>query len=189
VARRRGESFAEQRERRGAVDDPELVLAAALRFLEVRARSVAEVRRRLTEAGYQPALVEGAIERLNGLRILDDEAFARSWLESRDRARPRGERALRQELGVMGIDRSIVASLLDERAGLDGAAERDVAAAAALLERHRRTLDRDADPRHRRQKAYGLLARHGFDAETCGDAIRRSWMTTPAGASDGDGVP
>jgi regulatory protein len=189
VARRRGETHAEQRERRGAVDDPELVLAAALRFLEARARSVAEVRRRLIQAGYQPALVEGAIARLVDLRMLDDEAFARSWVESRDRARPRGQRALRQELAVKGIERSVVAALLEERAGLDGAAERDVAAAVALLERHRRPLERDADPRHRRQKAYALLARHGFDAETCADAIRRSWMTTPVDESDGDGVP
>jgi regulatory protein len=120
--------------------------------------------------------------------MLDDEAFARSWVESRDRARPRGQRALQQELAVKGIERSVVAALLEERAGLDGAAERDVAAAVALLERHRRALDRDADPRHRRQKAYALLARHGFDAETCGDAIRRSGIMTPADGSDGDGV-
>ena len=34
--------------------------------------------------------------------MLDDEAFARAWVESRDRARPRGERAIRQELGSEG---------------------------------------------------------------------------------------
>ena len=61
MARRRGGTYAEQRERRRAVDDPELVLAAGLRFLEARARSVAEVRRRLTQGGYQPALVDGAM--------------------------------------------------------------------------------------------------------------------------------
>ena len=34
--------------------------------------------------------------------MLDDEAFARAWVESRDRARPRGERALRAELRQKG---------------------------------------------------------------------------------------
>ena len=43
--RPRRESLAERRERRAAVDDPALVLEAAARFLEVRSRSVAEVRR------------------------------------------------------------------------------------------------------------------------------------------------
>ena len=126
MARRR-ESFAEQRERRGAVDDPELVLAAALRFLEARSRSVAEVRRRLTQAGYQSALVEGAIARLIDLGMLDDAAFARSWIESRDRARPRGERALRQELRLKGLD----GALVDEALGERGAAGADVDELAA----------------------------------------------------------
>ncbi|HEU4573028.1 MAG TPA: RecX family transcriptional regulator, partial [Candidatus Limnocylindrales bacterium] len=89
-------SPAERREQRAAVDDPAVVLEAAARFLEARSRSVAEVRRRLTRAGYRADLIEGAIERLGDLGMLDDEAFGRAWVESRDRARPRGEIALRR---------------------------------------------------------------------------------------------
>ena len=189
MARRRGGTYAEQRERRRAVDDPELVLAAALRFLEARARSVAEVRRRLTQAGYQPALVDGAIERLVELGMLDDAAFARSWIESRDRARPRAERALRQELAVKGVERVVVDRLLDERSAVDGAAKRDVNAALMLLERQRRTLEREPDPRRRRQKAYGLLARHGFDGDACRDAIDRWNEDRLVDPSEGDGIP
>jgi regulatory protein len=96
--RARRESFAEKRARRAAVDDPAVVLEAAARFLEARSRSVHEVRRRLGGAGYQTELVEGAITRMTELGMLDDEAFARTWVESRDRARPRGERAIREEL-------------------------------------------------------------------------------------------
>ena len=95
---RRRETIAERRDRRGAVEDPDLVLAAAARFLEARSRSVVEVRRRLTGAGYRPALVDGAIESLLELGMLDDRAFAAAWVASRDRARPRGERVLRQVL-------------------------------------------------------------------------------------------
>ena len=105
---RRRETPAEGRERRAAVDDPSVVLEAAARFLEARSRSVAEVRRRLGRAGYRPELVEGAIVRLTQIGILDDTAFGRAWLESRDRARPRGEIALRRELALKGIDRPIV---------------------------------------------------------------------------------
>jgi regulatory protein len=178
----RRESPTAARERRASVDDPEQVLNAALRFLEVRSRSVAEVRRRLTQAGYRDDLVSGAIDRLLELRMLDDEAFARLWLESRDRARPRGERALRQELAQKGVERVLVDRLLEERNAEEGAEERDVSAAMSLLAHQRRTLDREADARRRRQKAYALLARNGFDADTCSDAIRR-WE------SGGDGLP
>ena len=168
-------TFAERRERRAIVDDPVAVLEAAARFLEPRARSVTEVRRRLVSAGYQPDLVEAAIERLTELGLLDDDAFARAWVESRDRARPRGERAIRQELALKGIDRLTVDLVLGERrdavAGKSAhdpdAASPDEAAAERLLAKHARNLARVADPRLRRQRAYALLARNGFDPEIC----------------------
>jgi regulatory protein len=170
---RRRETYAERRERHAAVDDPAVVLEAAARFLEARPRSVAEVRRRLRSAGYRADLVEGAIARMGDLGVLDDEAFARAWIESRDRARPRGERALREELRLKGIDRELIDRLLDERRAGHGAPPPDRAAAERLIERHARTLDRIADPRRRRERAYALLARNGFDPETCRDVAAR----------------
>ncbi len=174
--RGRRATFAERRERHAEIDDPNVVLEAAARFLEPRARSVAEVRRRLTGAGYRVALVEGAITRMLELGMLDDEVFARAWVESRDRARPRGERAIRQELGLKGVDRTTVDLVLAERreaaAGMpaddDGpASSPDEAAAQRLIARNARSLGRVADPRQRRQRAYALLARNGFDADVC----------------------
>ncbi|HEY8438655.1 MAG TPA: regulatory protein RecX [Candidatus Limnocylindrales bacterium] len=168
------ESVADRRARRAEIDDPEVVLAAALRFLEARSRSVAEVRRRLGFAGYRPDLVEGAIGRLSELGMLDDAEFARQWVESRDRAHPRGERALVMELRQKGIDAPTVAATLALRRDADAESgtvpAADAAAAARLLARHARALDRVADPRVRRQKAYALLARNGFDPETCREA-------------------
>jgi regulatory protein len=169
-------SFAERRAEKEAIDDPAVVLEAAARFLEARARSIGEVRRRLTSAGYRAELVEGAITRMTELGMLDDEAFARAWVESRDRARPRGERALADELRLRGVDRTVIAGALDERresAAADGGADdeappsADEAAAERLLARNARTLARVADPRARRQRAYALLARNGFDPGVC----------------------
>jgi SOS response regulatory protein OraA/RecX len=165
------------------------VLDAAARFLEARSRSVAEVRRRLATAGYRHELVDEAIARLVQQGYLDDEAFARAWVDSRDRARPRGERALRTELIQKGIAREIIDVVLAERSAPahdrfasdlpgNGPAEMergsadepghsaDEAAAMRLIERNRRALLRESDPRKRRQRAYALLARNGFDPET-----------------------
>lgn len=176
--RRSKPSFAERREAKAAVDDPAVVLEAAARFLEARSRSVAEVRRRLSRAGYNAELIDGAIVRLGELGMLDDEAFGRAWLESRDRARPRGEITLRRELSLKGVDRSIVNELLQERRavvepGEDGRGP-DLVAAERLLARNERALARVADPRQRRQRAYALLARNGFDPETCRTASAAS---------------
>ena len=181
MATARRESFAERRARRAAVDDPTVVLDAAARFLEARSRSIAEVRRRLTSAGYRPDLVDGAIDRLTELGMLDDDAFARAWVESRDRAHPRGERAIRDELRRKGIDRETSEQVLADRRDTpspDGDAlgqgsrgvdrpSPDRLAAERLLIRQARALARVPDPRQRRQRAYALLARNGFDPETC----------------------
>jgi len=197
------ESYAERRARRAGIDDPEVVLAAGFRFLEARARSVAEVRRRLGDAGYRPELIDGAIARLLEIGLLDDEAFARHWVESRDRARPRGEIALKRELRLRGVDPQLIAAVLQERAaggaedpfGPDRAgadepdAERtapDEAAAVRLLERRRRDLERVTDPRKRRGRAYALLARNGFGPEIASRLSATFGTTSMDGPAEDD---
>jgi regulatory protein len=165
--RRRQKSLEVRRAEHAEITDPTLVLEACMRFLEARQRSAAEVRRRLLQHGYRADLVEGAIERLLELGMLDDEAFARAWVESRDRARPRGEHALRRELAIKGIDRQVADDVLEARG--DAA---DADAARRLLERHARALERVADPLARRQRAYALLARHGFESELVSTLVR-----------------
>jgi regulatory protein len=187
MAGRRRESCADQRARRAAVDDPAIVLEAGARFLEARWRSVAEVRRRLTLAGYRPDLVEDAIGRLTELGMLDDAAFARAWVESRDRARPRGERALRQELALKGIDRGLADEVLSERRGDPAeASDVDAEAAARLIARHRRTIDRGRDARARRERAYALLVRNGFDSEVASAAARAAAAASTDDTDDTD---
>jgi regulatory protein len=143
---------------------------AAATFLAVRSRSVAETRRRLRQLGYPHALVETVVDRLVEMNYLDDRAFAKAWVESRDRARPRGESALRRELSLKGIAREVIDEILAERCGDAEGQDPNSTAAAALLERRRAALARETDPRKRRQKAYGLLARNGFDPETAREA-------------------
>ena len=147
------------------------------------------MRRRLTTAGYRVDLVDGAIEKLTGLGILDDESFAQTWVESRDRARPRGERALRFELQRKGLASEVIAGALDtRRKGADieaGEPSVDDVAAERLLARNVRALERIADPRVRRQRAYALLARSGFDPETAGRAAAALIAATAADSEGG----
>ena len=118
--------------------------------------------------------------RLTELGYLDDEAFARAWVESRDRARPRGEHALRRELQLKGVDRALVDEVLRPSAVDDGGARSprepgdgeephgpDEAAAERLLRKKLPAILREPDPRRRRQRAYALLARSGFSPDVC----------------------
>lgn len=160
----------ERREARAAIDDPGVVMESAAAFLAVRPRSIEETRRRLRHRGYTAPLVEHVVARLIEMGYLDDEDFARRWVESRDRARPRGTVALRRELALKGVAREVVDDVLAERSmstHLTMGDSPDRSAATALLARRRTALEREPDERRRRQKAYALLARHGFDPETC----------------------
>jgi len=170
-----------RRARRSEVHSVSIVIEAAAAFLAIRPRSVAETGRRLRHLGYPAALVAGALERLVELGYLDDRAFALAWVESRDRSRPRGALVLRRELSLKGVPRPLIDAVLAEREAAHavgvamqdaapGAAPGtsvDVAAAERLLERRRAALEREPDPRRRRQRAYALLARHGFDPDVC----------------------
>lgn len=161
------ESLAALREKRADLTDTGPVMDAAATFLGVRPRSVSETSKRLRHLGYPAPLVDTVIERLIEMDYLDDDAFARAWVESRDRARPRGETALRRELVLKGVPRSTVDEVLAERHDTAGPDDPNHAAAEALLARRRSALEREIDPARRRQKAYALLARNGFDPETC----------------------
>lgn len=184
---------AERREQRARSDDPAEVLDAAARFLEARPRSEDEVRRKLLRLGYRADLVDEAVGRLLAVGYLDDEAFARSWVESRDRAHPRGEHALRRELGQRGVDRALVDQVLGERGGDalargDGAPGADEAAAERLLGRRLAPIMREPDQRRRLQRAYALLARNGFSPDVCSSVARRVLAASAEGALDpGDG--
>lgn len=182
------ESPASRRARYAEIADPEAVLAAGLRYLEVRARSVAETRRRLIQAGYRPELVDGVIDRLLSLGLLDDEAFARAWVESRDRAHPRGTVALKRELRLRGVDDEIIATVLSERSGDPATrvepAFADEVGAQRLLQRRSASLRGVADPRARRQRAYALLRRNGFEHDTAAAAVDRFLAATGEGHSN-----
>src|SRR5450759_4988236 len=79
-------------ERHAAETDAGVVLKAAARYLELRTRSIDEVRWHLRAARFPQSVVEEAIARLVEL------AFAQEWVESRARAKPRGSQALRRGL-------------------------------------------------------------------------------------------
>jgi regulatory protein len=125
----------------------------ALNFLSYRPRSEAEVRRNLSKKGIEEAVVEAVVDRLVRAGLLDDQEFARYWVENRLRFRPRGVRALRHELREKGVSDSVIADAL---ASLDEeTAARQVAEAGARRLSH-------LDPRDFRRKLVAYMARRGF---------------------------
>lgn len=86
---------------------------AALHLLSFRARSVAEMERRLRKKDFEDSVVSQVVAWLLDLGYLDDREFARQFLDERLRRRPRGPFALVQELRKRGVDRHVAEEVLD----------------------------------------------------------------------------
>jgi regulatory protein len=140
---------------------------AALRYLDYRPRSVAEIRRHLKSKDIEPDVIEEIVARLTSAGLLDDRAFARYWLENRQDFRPRGQRALRMELRQKGVP----ADIIDEALGQDHREDKAAYQAATAQARKIRT----ADPVEFRRKLQAHLARRGFAYDIAREAAARAW--------------
>lgn len=141
-------------------------LASALRLLSYRPRSEAELRQRLARRDTPPLIVDETIARLRDSALVDDEAFARSWVDSRDQTSPRSRRLLAAELRAKGVDAHTVRQSL---AALD---EDDAAYRAAR--RRARSLAAPSYADFRRRLGDFLL-RRGFGYETVRSTVARLW--------------
>ena len=80
--------------------DLRMAIAGALRLLAAHPRSEKDLRQRLRRRGLPPPAVDAAAERVKELGYLDDTAFARFWVDSRQAATPRSRRYVLFELDI-----------------------------------------------------------------------------------------
>lgn len=151
-----------------AQDERNRVFERAVRFLSYRPRSQVEVERHLQRKDVAEDVIGDVIVRLQRDKYLDDEEFARFWLENRERFRPRGRRALRYELRQKGVSDEIITRLLDE---VD-----DEAAAWRAVE-GRLTRWAHLPGGEFRQKVVGYLSRRGFDYSTISLTLEKACQT------------
>jgi len=163
----KGQALSEQEiDRLKALDEVEVAHERALNFLSYRPRSIAEVRRNLKDKEFSPEAIDSVVQRLQDAQLLDDQAFARYWVDNRETFEPRSAHALRFELRKKGVgdpDIALAVEEIDE----DGAAYR---AAVPLAKRHGR-LDWQAF----RKKLGDFLLRRGFPYPIIRDVLKRLW--------------
>ena len=138
---------------------------AALRFLAHRARSESEVRQRLSRR-HGSQVIDQVITTLRQQGYLDDASFARQWRDQREKRRPRGQRALRQELLRLGVSTEVVKEALEDFDDADNAYRAGQTLASRLTE---------SDYTQFRQRLWSHLQRRGFDSAVIGDTVRRLW--------------
>ncbi len=147
-------------------DAEEVARKILLDQLTGQARSRAELATKLAKRRVPEEVAERLLTRFEEVGLIDDAAFARSWVESRQPGKGLGRRALAQELRRKGIDEEVAREALDE---IEPGDEEE--AARALVRRKLRTL-RSVDRATATRRLTGMLARKGHSGELVWRVVR-----------------
>ena len=110
--------------------DPEQVARTILLDqLTGRARSRKELSDKLRSKDVPEDLATRLLDRFEEVGLVDDEAFARSWVAGRQAAKGLARRALAQELRRKGVDDEVAREVLDELSVSSGSGDVHVASA------------------------------------------------------------
>jgi regulatory protein len=154
----------------------EAALQKAMLLLSYRPRSEAEIRQRLQEDGFETEVISNAMDRLRSNGLLQDENFAKTWIENRGAFRPRSQKMLAYELRRKGVAEETIQQALAESSDDDGLA---YTAAALYARKLART---EWEEFHRRLMSF--LARRGFSYGTAAPVVRQVWNELHTQAGD-----
>lgn len=146
------------------------------RLFNIRQRSEKEVRDYLWELNYKrkvkgqdeisPLASEFLINKLKQKDLLNDLVFAKAWVGARRSSKQKGLIALKSELFQKGIDKEIIEQVLSEKG--EGESEKDIAMQALGK---KLKVWQDVPYLGFKQKAYGYLARKGFEYSIIKDVV------------------
>ena len=141
--------------------------AAALRYVNHRARTTEEVRRSLLDKGFTEAITEDTVADLDRLGLIDDAAYARQYAASRFNGPGYGPARIRQDLIRRGVSRRDIDAALDALVETEdvGAEAREQAA------KKWRSLASEEDTRKRQKKTMDYLVRRGFGFDIARSAV------------------
>ena len=149
-----------------AEDAREIAYLKALKFIDYRERSEAEIRNHLKIRDITNGVIDDVIDRLHRSDLVDDRRFANNWVENRVEFRPRGRRALVYELRQKGISEEIIQESLEQ------INDEELAYQAAIKQAKKyHSLEWD----DYRKKMLGFLSRRGFPYEISSPTLTRVW--------------
>ena len=148
-------------------DSDEVAYQKALRFINVRPRTMKEVRKKLIEKGFTSTQVDNALKRLQEADLVEDGQFARMWVENRNEFHPRSQQLIQLELLQKGVAVEEI-----EKALVESADDAELATQAA--KQQIRKYDRLDWPEFRK-KLSAFLMRRGFSYGTIAPVVRSVW--------------
>lgn len=135
------------------------IYGLVLRYVAMRPRSIWEIKTYLERKKCSPLLAEQILNKLSINGLIDDLAFAQSWVRSRSLLKPSSRRKIFQELLAKHVSEVVISQALDENI------ESDTEALHALIAKKRSRYSDDL-------KLMQYLARQGFGYDDIKRALK-----------------
>jgi regulatory protein len=140
------------------------LLSLALKALERKERTVAEMGSWLRARGVGTDLIDEVVDHLVCSGVLDDARYARRYAEDKRVLKRWGSERIRVALLDRGISPTDIEGALSDAGGED-----EIELAVELLRDRGATLEAALE----RQRALAMLIRRGYESEVAYEAIRR----------------
>jgi regulatory protein len=148
-------------------DEYEVAFQRTVRYLQYRARTTYEIRKKILDLGFPESVVDDVIKRCTELSMLNDAEFAATYVHFRVNNRPRSKRLIMSELRAKGISEEIIQSALSD------IHEESHLAYQTAQHYIRRIQSLPYD--QFQQKLMGYLNRRGFAYYQCWQTVRTIW--------------
>ena len=130
----------------------------ALKSLSFRPRSEKEISDFLAKKKFDHSTITLVITKLKKQNLINDEEFAKWWIEQRQMHKAKSGFLIKRELLEKGVDQNLIEELLDT-------SQNDYKTAHELFEKKKNRFINLSDP-HKFQKAVQFLQRRGFRWDT-----------------------
>lgn len=139
----------------------------AFRLLKFRPRAEGELILRLKKKKFSQEIINQIISYLKEKKFIDDEDFAKSWVESRIRI-PLGINRLKVELKAKGINQDIISRVLE-----NAKQQYDQSEVVNQLAKEKFSRLKNLDSNKAKRRIYAYLLRRGFPRDMVIDTINQ----------------
>lgn len=147
------------------MDNYEIFYKKSLNFLSFRPRSEKELRDYLKKKKCDELIIQRIVENFKEHKFINDEEFAKWFIEQRTIIKPKAARIIKMELKQKGIDKDLIEVLLEN--GKDS----DFDKAKKLAEKRMPRYSRITEKRKVYEKLGRFLASKGFEWDTVKEVI------------------
>lgn len=132
----------------------------AYSYLAYKSRSKSDLIKRLKTKKVSENIIDKVIQLLEEQKYLNDETFARNFLESKLSSKPVGKKLLQLKLLEKGIDKETTDKTIEN----NYSQKTETEAAERLLKKYQKNL-RVKNKLDKKKKSYRYLVSRGFDSE------------------------